>query len=147
VPPEAVRVLDDYRNCVLKDDMRCAAALFQYDSESQVAKAADTQFVVDSLTVVRKRFGRASEFKLYDHPTVYAEVAVGSADLEYWKAHPASTKLTYQTRYSQFGDGYLAVELCNVTSGWAIRSVHFGLPLADPRSASRTASVFKELQQ
>jgi hypothetical protein len=76
----------------------------------------------------------------------YVEVAAGSADITYWQRHPESIKATYKTRFSKFGEGFVAVELCYISSRWEIRSVHYGLPAIDPRSTTRVMKVFDEIR-
>jgi hypothetical protein len=103
--------------------------------------------VVHSLSIITKHFGTSGAVHAANDPVVYVEVAAGSADLAYWQAHPESLRATYRTEFSKFGKGFIAVEMCHLAGRWEIRSVHYGLPAANPRSSGRVMQVFNELKR
>jgi hypothetical protein len=144
---EAIRVIDRYFGCAAKNDVPCAVGLFHYPpDETPSERREDFVAVRRSLGIIFSAFGRTSNVQAANEVVMYVEVAAGSADLSYWKAHPESLRATYKVRFGNFGDGYIAVELCQLYERWEIRSVHYGLPAQDPRSASRMLAIFNELR-
>jgi hypothetical protein len=148
LPREAVDVARQYLECSARADVACAARLFHYPAnETPEERIADVNAVVHSLTIITKHFGTNGVVKPANDPVVYVEVAAGGADLAYWQAHPESLRATYQTEFSMFGKGFIAVEMCHIDGRWAIRSVHYGLPATNPRSAGRVMQVFNEIKR
>lgn len=146
-PDDASAVARRYFDCAGRGDAACAAALFHYPpEETPTERAADVAAVTESLSILEKHFGTAGPATPANDPVLYVEVAAGSADLGYWQKHPESLRLTYRTRFSRFGDGFVALDLTNLGSRWEIRQVHFGLPASDPRATARVTKVFNELR-
>lgn len=148
VPREAADVATQYLECSARADVACASRLFHYPAdETAEERRADMSAVVQSLSVIAKHFGTNGAVAPANDPVVYVEVAAGSADLTYWQAHPESLRATYRTQFSKFGKGFIAVEMCHISGRWEIRSVHYGLPAANPRSAGRVMEVFNEIKR
>jgi hypothetical protein len=148
VPREVADMATQYLECSARADVACAARLFHYPADETVEeRAADVNAVVHSLSIITKHFGTNGAVAPANDTVVYVEVAAGGADLEYWQAHPESLRATYRTEFSKFGRGFIAVEMCHISGRWEIRSVHYGLPAANPRSAARVMEVFNEIKQ
>jgi hypothetical protein len=147
MPQEAADVARQYLECAPRGDAACASRLFHYPAdETAEERRADVNAVMHSLSIIMKHFGTNGAAKPANDPVVYVEVAAGSADLAYWQAHPESLRATYQTEFSRFGKGFIVVEMCHIAGRWEIRSVHYGLPATNPRSAGRVMEVFNEIK-
>lgn len=147
VPTEAALVAQQYLECAKRANELCAVELFHYPKdETEDERRADVEAVRQSFSVITKHFGMIGPVQRATGRLVYVEVAAGSADITYWQKHPESLKVTYETTFSKYGEGFVAVELCNISGRWEIRSVHYGLPATDPRSTGRIMRVFNELQ-
>jgi hypothetical protein len=147
VPEEAAAVAGKYLECAKSQDPVCAAKLFHYPADETVdERRADIEAVQLAIGVITNHFGRIESVRAAAGRFAYVEVAAGSADITYWQTHPESIKATYKTLFSKFGEGFVAVELCYISSRWEIRSVHYGLPAIDPRSTTRIMRVFDDLK-
>lgn len=147
VPAEAVEVAGKYLECVKNGDAGCAANLFHYRTDETVAeRRAEVEAVRQSIAAITRHFGAIGSIQEVRGRVAYLEIAVGSADIAYWQKYPEAIKATYTAKFSEVGEGFIGVELCNISGTWEVRSVHYGLPAADPRSPARMLRVFKEVR-
>jgi hypothetical protein len=68
---------------------------------------------------------------------VFYKLSIAGADIPYWKSLPnfgIDHALAYHVQFEHVGPGVLAFTLIRAKTGWAVRSIDFGLLLDAPQA-------------
>ncbi len=118
------------------------------DSQDQVTK--DTKYVVAAIDAFLREFGDISNKKLVTYQIPSQDFRIHTGNIEYWQSHLDFERLTYSVTFSKAGEGYILLDLCNISSKWQIGFLRFALTLANDKSGDMFGEIGKimwELKQ
>lgn len=128
IPEEYTQLISSYVTNFNNKDFLEAAKLFHYPKKYTVQELErDTYCVSKFLEYFNKEFGEIKEMTPVKNGDKYYSVEIYGGDKSYWQKNPKYNQLEYQVSFSQEGQGYLILWLCNISRKIEIRTVKYAI--------------------
>jgi len=122
-----------------------ASQLFHYPKHySKQERLNDLNFVSRMLNLVTEELGEITAKSKLQTSAAYIDLVISGGDIPYWKKHPYSVRLEYDTRFKRDGNGYVIIFFCNIDNKWEISKVAYGLPASHPNSKNRILEIVRK---
>lgn len=119
------------------EDFRGAALMYHYPPDYSADELeAELAGVAGSLKIFTEDFGQIGPVRFADPNDLFVTIYATGGTHAYWEQYPHAYKYTFKTEFSQYGPGYLVIQIVDILETLEVKAIAFGLPVSG-RSVAR----------
>ena len=144
--PEISKLTTDFFLFISEKDFVNTSKLFHYPPNySEEEKEKDMKGVSMFLEALDNCFGKIEEPAIHNGKNKIISLQIGGGDIAYWKKNPNYLSIVFSVNFSNYGNGYITLTICNLANKFEIREAKYGLDSSLENSTKLLQEAAKDI--